>query len=101
MANDFAVRYLPVAVDDILSILDWIAADSPSRASSFRDMLDKRLGRLSSNPRLGRIPRQEYLRHFGYRVLLIDSYLVFYIIRGRTVEIHRVIHGSRNLDDIL
>lgn len=101
MTNDFDVRYLPVAVDDILSILDWIAAESPSRAATFRDMLDKRLGRLSSNPRLGRIPKQEYLRRLGYRVLLIDMYLVFYIVRSHTVEIHRVMHGSRDLDDIL
>jgi len=28
-------------------------------------------------------------------------YIAFYIVRGKTVEIHRVVHGSRNLDDII
>jgi hypothetical protein len=32
---------------------------------------------------------------------VIESYLVFYIIRGRTVEIHRVVHCSRNLDPLI
>jgi plasmid stabilization system protein ParE len=31
----------------------------------------------------------------------MESYLVFYLIRGKIVEIHRVIHGSRNLDDVI
>lgn len=69
MADKYALRYLPVAVDDLISILDWIANDSPANA--------------------------------GYRVLVIETYLVFYVVRGKTVEIHRVVHGSRNLEDIV
>jgi hypothetical protein len=26
---------------------------------------------------------------------------VFYIVRGREVEVHRVVHGSRNLDHLI
>ena len=43
----------------------------------------------------------EKLQTFGYRVLVIESYLVFYLLRGKTIEIHRVVHGSRNLTDII
>ena len=95
------VRYLPVAQDDLLSILEFIAKDSPSRAVSFVDKLDDRIGQLEQHPHLERIPRHSKLREYGYRVLVIESYLVFYIIRGRTVEIHRVVHGSRNLDHLI
>jgi plasmid stabilization system protein ParE len=101
MADNFAIRYLPVAIDDLLSIFDWIAADNRSKAASFLDSLDERIRILSSNPRIGRVPRQEDLKRLGYHVMVIDSYLVFYVIRGTTVEIHRVLHGSRNLEDIL
>lgn len=101
MADNVAVRYLPVAIDDLLSIFDWIAADNRSKAASFLDSLDARIRILSSNPRIGRVPRQEDLKRLGYHVMVIDSYLVFYIIRGSTVEIHRVLHGSRNMEDIL
>ncbi len=101
MPDKYSIRYLPVAVDDLLSIYDWIAADNPARAVSFAEKLDKRIGSLAAHPSLGRIPRNEKLRAFGYRVLVIESYLVFYLIRGRIIEIHRVIHGSRHIDDMI
>ncbi|MCX5847677.1 MAG: type II toxin-antitoxin system RelE/ParE family toxin [Deltaproteobacteria bacterium] len=101
MANKYVLRYLPVAVDDLTSIFDWIANDSPANAAVFIDKLDQRIGNLQTHPLLGHIPRDDKLKNSGYRVLVIESYLVFYIVREKTVEIHRVIHGSRNLEDIL
>ncbi|HUO76827.1 MAG TPA: type II toxin-antitoxin system RelE/ParE family toxin [Thermodesulfovibrionales bacterium] len=101
MESKYALRYLPVAVDDLISIFDWIANDSPANADAFIKKLDKQLLNLKNHPFLGRIPRDEKLKDFGYRVLIIEAYLVFYIVRNRTVEIHRVIHGSRNLDNII
>jgi toxin ParE1/3/4 len=101
MANRYLLRYLPVAVDDLISVFDWIADDSPSIAADFIDKLDQRIGHLETHPFLGRIPRDDKLKSSGYRVFVVESYLVFYIVRDKTVEIHRVLHGSRNLDDII
>ena len=101
MESKYALRYLPVAVDDLISIFDWIANDSPANADAFIKKLDTQLLNLKTHPFLGRTPRDEKLKDFGYRVLIIEAYLVFYIVRNRTVEIHRVIHGSRNLDNII
>jgi toxin ParE1/3/4 len=101
MPGNYTIRYLPVAEDDLLAIYDWIAGDSPARAAAFTEKLDKRIGALSVNPHLGRVPKHEKLARYGYRVLVIDSCLAFYVTRGRTIEIHRVVHGSRHLDDIV
>ncbi len=101
MANKYTLRYLPVAVDDLVSIFDWITNDSPDNVTAFVEKLDQCIGNLKTHPFLGHVPRDEKLKIAGYRTLVIESYLVFYIIRGRTVEIHRVVHGSRNLDDII
>ena len=101
MGSKYTLRYLPVAVDDLISIFDWIANDSSAHADTFIKKLDQQILNLKTHPFLGRIPRDEKLKDFGYRVLIIEAYLVFYIVRNRTVEIHRVIHGSRNLEDII
>lgn len=101
MANKYTLRYLPVAVDDLISIFDWIASDSPTNAASFVDKLDKHISSLATHPFLGRIPRDDKLKNSGYRILVIESYLGFYIVRSKTIEIHRIIHGSRNLEDII
>lgn len=101
MANKYILRYLPVAVDDLISIFDWIANNSPATAAAFIEKLDQRIGSLKTHPFLGHIPRDDKLKSSGYRVPVIESYLVFYVVRAKTVEIHRIIHGSRNLDDII
>jgi toxin ParE1/3/4 len=101
MSAKHTIRYLPVAEDDLLSIYDWIANDNPARAATFTEKLDKLIGALAANPHLGRVPKHGKLEGYGYRVLVIESYLVFYVIRGRTIEIHGVVHGSRYFDDII
>ena len=101
MPKQFVVRYLPIAQEDLINIFDWIAKDSPVRALTFVEKLDKRIGALSQSPQLGRIPRNQKLKEYGYRVLILDSYLVFYIIKDKTIQIHRVVHASRNLDHLI
>jgi len=101
MSAKHSLRYLLVAQNDLIEIFDYIAQDSPNRAFSFIEKLDKRIGLLESQPLLGRIPRHPKLREYGYRVLIIESYLVFYVIHGQTIEIHRAVHGSRHLDHLI
>jgi toxin ParE1/3/4 len=101
MPDKYTLRYLPIAQEDLLSIYHWIAEDNHTRAIKFVDKLDKRIGLLETHPMLGREPKHPKLREYGYRVLIIESYLVLSIVREKTIEIHRVIHGSRNLDDII
>lgn len=101
MNAKFRLRYLSAAQDDLVSIFDFIAQDSPNRALAFVEKLDKRIGLLEQHPHLGRVPRNSKLREYGYRVLIVESYLVFYIVRNKKIEVHRVIHGSRNLDHLI
>ncbi|HVZ79945.1 MAG TPA: type II toxin-antitoxin system RelE/ParE family toxin [bacterium] len=101
MPSRRSLRYLQAAQDDLVSILDWIALDSPSRAAAFVQTVDKRIGRLEAHPEMGRVPRNDKLKKLGYRVLMLGNFLVFYLVRGSMIEIHRVIHGSKNLEDIL
>lgn len=97
----YTLRYLPTAQEDLISIFGFIAQDSLNRALSFVEKLDRRIGLLEKHALLGRIPQHAKLREYGYRVLVVESYLVFYIIRGQEIEIHRVVHGSRNLDHLI
>ena len=40
MPAEYTLRYLPVAQDDLRSILDFIAQDNPSRAAPFIEELN-------------------------------------------------------------
>jgi plasmid stabilization system protein ParE len=101
MPAKYSLRYLPIAQDDLISIFDWIAQDGSNRALLFIEKLDKLIFLLGKQPLLGREPRHPKLKEYGYRTLIIDSYLIFSILRKNTIEIHRIIHASKNLDDLL
>lgn len=90
-----------MAADDLSRILDYIAHDSSARALAFVDGLERRIGALASHPYAGRAPRDLELRRMGYRLLVIERYLVFYVVVGHAVVVHRVLHGSRLYEPLL
>lgn len=62
------------------------------------EKLDHSISNLASDPYLGRVPRDIRLENKGYRMLVVDKYLVFYVVKEQTVQIRRIIHGSRKYD---
>jgi len=46
---------------------------------------------------MGRIPEDAYLQYKGYRLLIVKSYIVFYVVfeEAREIEIRRITHGKR------
>lgn len=52
-------------------------------------------------PHLGVVPKDNRLLRDGYRALVVLNYLVFYVVRGPTVEIHRVLHGARDYASVI
>lgn len=92
----FRIQLLKVAEDDLTEILTYIAADRPSAAEPLVARIEKRLQLLTQNPHSGRIPNEEELIRLGYRYLVVENYLLFYTIEGRTILVHRILHGARD-----
>jgi addiction module RelE/StbE family toxin len=97
----FTIRYLSTAQRDLVEILEYIKKDRPGAASGLMDKFDKSIAHLATNPELGIIPKDERLKRLGYRVLVVDKYLVFYVLKPKTVQIRRVIHGARRYSFLL
>lgn len=101
MTRKYDLRYLPAAEQDLLDILDYIGRDDPDAARRFVDRVDQTIGRLALFPKAGRRPRDARLRRLGYHVLILDDYLVFYVITAHTIQARRVIHGARRYEFLL
>ncbi len=101
MPGEFTLHYLPAAQRDLLEAYDFIAKDSPRRALSFIEKLDRKITVLKRFPYFGRVPRQSRVAKRGFRVLIVESHLAFYKIKGTRIEIHRVLHGSRNIEALI
>ncbi len=101
MSELYEIRYLSIAEKDLIDIFEYIKKDNPSAAISQLEKFDKSISQLALNPFLGVIPKDERLKKLGYRMLIVDKYLVFYIVKTETVQIRRIIHGARRYSFLL
>lgn len=97
----YQILFLPVSRRDLLDIAAYIAADSPVRALAYINKIHSRIKNLAKHPKMGFLTKDQLLKNKGYRVLVIDSYLVFYVVQGRYIKIRRILHASRDLNAIL
>lgn len=95
------IRFLKIAEEDFTEIVSYVAADNPNAAIILATKIEKNLGLLSDNPKLGRIPRDEDIRNLGYRYLIVQNYIIFYTTEERTIIIHRILHSARNYKALL
>jgi plasmid stabilization system protein ParE len=87
------------AINDLESIADWIAADSPERAISFVLLLRGRCLQLGDMPlAYPLVPRYESR---GIRRRPVGDYLIFYRLQDNRVEIVHILHSARDYEALL
>ena len=101
MKQKYEIQYLEIAKNDLDQIFEYILKDNPSSALKILNEIDDAISKLKVFPKLGKQPKDEKLKAFGYRILVINNYPVFYIITEKLVEIHRVLHSSRDYNNLL
>lgn len=90
--------YSPLADDDLTAIYNFIAADSPARASAYMGKMEQSILKLCNFPNIGAKGRYPELINLGIKVLPFDDYLIFYTVNAASeqVRIIRLLHGSVN-----
>jgi addiction module RelE/StbE family toxin len=97
----YQINYLPSAQQDLLEIIEYISKDDAQAAHAFVDKLDATISKLAAFPFLGLIPNDRRLQSLKYRMLVIQNYLVFYVVIEDEIEIRRILHGKRKYQFIL
>lgn len=92
----YTVRLLRAAEDDFTEIISYVAAEKPDAAESLAQRIEHSLRLLATNPYLGRVPNDAALLDLGYRYLIVQNYLIFYVVEERTIFVHRIVHGARD-----
>ncbi len=90
------VRWTPEAVDDLGSIKNFIAKDSPYYARLFVIDVLGAVDRLLNFPRSGRVVPE--LRNPVIREIILGNYRIVYRLQKQTVEILTVYHGAKLLN---
>jgi len=99
----YKIHYLPIALDDLKGIFNYIAntLESPQAAENLLLKIDKAVRKTADNPfRCHPYNSSEKLK-FAYRVLNIDNYSLFYVVENNKIEIHRIIYSRRDIINIL
>src|SRR5580658_11155156 len=86
---------------DVVSAVRWIADDNPTAAQAFRQAVGRVAALIGEHPRIGRV--RPDLADAAYRFLGLTGfpYLVVYNAERRPPLIMRVLHGARDLPELL
>ena len=88
-----ALKWTRTALRSVDEIAGFIAADNPSRATSFVRELKDAVNKLQAHPGMGRSGRVPGTRE----LVLHKNYIAIYRVRGDDVEILRLHHVARKL----
>ncbi|WP_206808578.1 type II toxin-antitoxin system RelE/ParE family toxin [Paradesulfitobacterium ferrireducens] len=95
------VTILQIAREDIAEIYFYIAADNPKSALALTGKIADKIDTLAEFPFIGKIVPDNELAKQEYRMLIIESHIVFYKVMGDEVIVYRVLHGMRDCPDLL
>lgn len=97
----YKVRIYPAAKQDLLDIVDYLNTLSPDAALRIYDQITEEIRSLSNLPERCPRPRDLALAAKGYRYLIVEKYLVFYVVDHDIVQIRRILYGRRNYQQLL
>ena len=97
----YKVRMLPAAADDLEDVIAYLNTLSPQAAAAYYDAIVAQIGKLRELPERFPLARDEQLRIKGYRIMPVKSYLVFYVVREKTVLIKGIMYKKRNYTSVL
>lgn len=99
--ENYKLLIFPSAQQDLKDIVDYVNALSADAALKLYDQIVDGIGSLGRMPLRCPLLKSNVLRAKGYRVLVVQNYLVFYVVKGSTVEIRRILHGRRRYEFLL
>jgi len=100
--REFELIWTKTAKLDLISILDYVAAEDKEEALKIFSKTEKKLGLLKSFPERGKIVFElEKFNIYKYRELIISPWRIFYKVESEKIFVLSVIDGRRNVEDVL
>ena len=93
--------FLSLAVQDLVSIREYIADNNPQAAQKVATRLKQSINRLVSMPNLGKPGRVFGTRELVTPLIGKTAYVVVYRVKENRLEILRILQGMRDIDSIL
>lgn len=98
--KNYKIKLISTAVKDLDDIVDYLSKFSPNSALKQYDRIIEKINTLRDFPEMC----EEYktsLIGYKFRKMIVDNYLVFYVVKEDLVEIHRIINSRMNINKII
>lgn len=103
--NDYGLKFTPFASDDLEQIYSYISNQlyAQNAAEHLLDNIESSIMRLASFPYSGSVLLDDFLKNQGYRKLIVNNYIVFYLVNelDKQVVIMRILYGAQNYRNLL
>ena len=98
MENNYRIEYLPAARADVLGIFDYISPQNASAAERLLNVFGGEIAKIGFMPHMGKVVEDYELKAKGYRVLIVQKYYVFYLMKEAEslIEIHRILSSRQD-----
>lgn len=105
MVNNYTIKVTPKAAEDLDNVYRYISEElfATSAATNIMERIEKEIMKLRKFPFFCNYVADEYLRNKGYRKLIDDNYIVFYLAQEemKHVIIMRVLYGKQKYENLL
>lgn len=103
MAKNFELRYSPLFYDDLDKITNYILLELKNTlaAKKLVNDVEAAIKKRLPNPKQAAIYRSVANREHPYRRIIVGNYLIFYVVKGNTMVVRRMLYGRRDLHKIL
>jgi len=106
MANsNYGLKFTPIAEEDLDEIYGYISTKlfAEMAAVNLMDKIENAIKRLARFPFSCSLVSDKHLKDRGYRRLIVDNYIVFYLANEaeQKVIIMRVLYGASKYQDVL
>ena len=98
---DYKVKIYPTAQNDLLDIIEAVGAQSSDADVLSISAITEKLAALTTSPESHPLARDTLLRKRGYRTLQVDNYIAFFVIKGKSVELRRILCARRQYARLL
>ncbi len=101
MAKKYEVIITPSAQKDLTEIKSYLTNVLKTSSNSIFEKILEQVKILKVHPFTYKVHQDPLLKLVGYRIIPIDNYLMFYVIKSNIVQIHRVLYAKRNYLQLL
>ncbi len=103
--NSFSLKFTPKANEDLEQIYSYISGKlfAEIAADNLLERIESNIMRLKDFPYSCSFVLDEPLKNRGYRKLIVDNYLVFYLVNEmeKQVVVMRILFGAQNYQNLL